>query len=121
MDLRVRVIGACDEGQSAAEVAVRFAVSESFIENLKRQRRERGTLAPKPHAGGRKPLLADYEEALRALLNVKPATTLAEIRKILGLQVQLSTLWYRLTYLGLTFKKNTARRRAATRGRAPGP
>ena len=58
LDLRERVIVACDGGQTAAEVAVRFAVSESFIEKLKRRRREQGTLAPKPPAGGWAPRLA---------------------------------------------------------------
>lgn len=105
LDLRERVIAACDGGRSAADVAARYAVSESFIEKLKRQRRERGTLAPKPHAGGRKPLLTEHDDALRALLKAKPDSTLEEVRTTLRLQVQLSTLWYCLDHLGLTFKK----------------
>lgn len=105
IDLRQRVISACNEGQSASAVAARFSVSVSFIEKLKRQRRERGTLAPKPHAGGGRPLLAEYDEAIRAYLNAKPDTTLAELREVLEVKVQLSTLWYHLDRLGLTFKK----------------
>jgi hypothetical protein len=69
-----------------------------------RQRRERDTLAPKPHAGGRQPRLAEYDAALRAAEG-EADTTLAELREALGLKVQLSTLWYRLNHLGLTFKK----------------
>ena len=42
-DLRERVIAACDQGERAAAVAKRYAVSESFIEKLKQRRREAGT------------------------------------------------------------------------------
>lgn len=121
IDLRERVIGACDEGQSAAAVVVQFAVRQSFIEKLKRQRRERGTRAPKPHAGGRRQLLAEYDEALLAQLEAKPDTTLAELRETLGLKIQLSTLWYRLDRLGLTFKKNAPGHRTGPGRRPPRP
>lgn len=53
MELRKRVIEACDQGQPIAQVAKRFTVSESFVEKLPQRRRESGTREPKPHAGGR--------------------------------------------------------------------
>jgi len=118
MDLRERILVACESGQGAAEVAQRYAVSESFIEKLKRRYRESGSLAPKPHAGGRQPLLAAYEAAIRAQFQEQPDTTLAELREILGVKVQLSTLWYYLQRLGLTFKKNRPSRRTGARRRA---
>ena len=102
-DLRERVMAACDQGEPAARVAKRYAVSESFIETLKRSRRERGSVAAKPHAGGPQPLLAKRSDALRAQLKAKPDTTLKELREGLGLPVALSTLWYHLNRLGLTF------------------
>ena len=90
------------------------------MEKLQQRRRERGTLAPKPYGGGRQPLLSPaHDETLRALLTVKPDLTLKELRTKLGVKVHLSTLWYRLQRLGLTFKKNTDRGRASARGRAP--
>jgi transposase len=119
-DLRERVIQACDQGERAAAVAKRFAMSESFIEKLKQRRRERGTVAPKPPAGGRQPLLAAHSERIRAALQTKPDTTLAELRDGLGLSVALSTLWYHLRRLGLTFKKNAEGRRTGPPGREPG-
>jgi transposase len=120
MDLRKRVIEACDQGQTIAQVAKRFAVSTSFVEKLQQRRREHGTLEPKPHGGGRQPRLSPaHDETLRILLATKPDTTLAELREKLGLKVHLSTLWYRLRRLGLTFKKNTGSSRASARGRAP--
>lgn len=120
MDLRKRVIEGCDEGQTIAQVAKRFRVSTSFVEKLQQRRRESGTLEPKPHAGGHPPRLSSaHDETLRTLLSVKPDMTLAELREKLGLKVHLSTLWYRLQRLGLTFKKNTDSGRARARGCAP--
>jgi len=115
MDLRKRVIEACDEGQTIALVAERFKVSASFVNKLQQRRRERGTLEPKPHGGGRQPLLSPaHDETLRALLAAKPDTTLAELRIKLGLKIHLSTLWYRVQRLGLTFKKNADSGRTRT-------
>jgi transposase len=120
MDLRKRVIEAWDEGQTIAQVSKQFRVSTSFVEKLQQRRRESGTLEPKPHGGGRQPLLSPaHDETLRALLTAKPDTTLAELRERLGIKVHLSTLWYRLQRLDLTFKKNTDRGRASARGRTP--
>ncbi|MGJ0516030.1 MAG: hypothetical protein ACR65O_09835 [Methylomicrobium sp.] len=81
MGLRKRVIEACDEGQTIALVGERFKVSASLVNKLQ-QRRERGTLEPKPH-GGRQPLLSPaHDETLRALLvAAKRDTTLAELRE----------------------------------------
>jgi transposase len=105
LDLRERVVAACEAGESAREVAERFAVSESFIEKLKRHRAQTGSLAPKPHAGGQPPRLAAQDDRLRDHLRHHPDTTLAELRDHLALPVALSTLWYHLQRLGLTFKK----------------
>jgi transposase len=120
MDLRKRVIEACDAGQTIAQVAQRFAVSTSFVNQLRQRRRESGTLETKPHGGGRQPRLSpEHDQRLRALLAAKPDTTLAELREKLGIKVHLSSLWYRLQRLGLTFKKNAGSGRARARGRAP--
>ncbi|EIC28410.1 IS630 transposase-related protein [Methylomicrobium album] len=113
MDLRKRVIEACDRGETIAQVAQRFAVSPSFVNKLQQRRRKSGTLEPKPHGGGRQPLLSlEHDEMLRTLLAAQPDTTLEELRDKLGLKVHLSTLWYRLQRLGLTFKKNAGSSRA---------
>jgi transposase len=105
MDLRKRLIEAREEGQTIAQVAKRFAVSPSFIEKLQQRRRESGTLEAKPHGGGRQPLLSpEHNERLRVLLREKPDTTLVELRQKLGIKVHLSTLWYRLQRLHLTFE-----------------
>jgi transposase len=120
MDLRKRVIEACDQGETIAQVAQRFAVSTSFVNKLRQRRRERGTLAAKPHGGGRQPVLSpEHDQRLRALLAAQPDLTLEALRAKLGVKVHLSSLWYRLRRLGLRFKKNAGSGRARARGCAP--
>ncbi|MDD5461656.1 MAG: hypothetical protein PHG00_08490 [Methylococcales bacterium] len=97
MDSRKRVIEACDEGQTIAQVVERFRVSTWFVEKLQQRRRESGTWVPKPHGGGRQPLLTSaHNETLRTLLTVQPDLTLEALRAQLGVKVHLSTLGYRL-------------------------
>ena len=71
-DLRERVIAACDQGERAAAVAKRDGVSESFIEKLQQRRREAGTVAAKPPAGGRHLHLVVSPEARGPDMQTKP-------------------------------------------------
>jgi transposase len=55
MDLRERVVAACDQGVGTrAQIAARFSVSVSWIRDPLR-RRETGSIAPRPRGGGRAP------------------------------------------------------------------
>ena len=55
-DLRERVVAACDAGDATREqIAARFSVSVPWIRKLLRQRRETGSIEPKPRGGGRPP------------------------------------------------------------------
>src|SRR5215211_3544889 len=55
-DLRERLLRAIDAGLPLAEAARLFGVGTTTIKRWKRQRRETGTLAPKPRPG-RTPLI----------------------------------------------------------------
>jgi putative transposase len=67
MDLRERVVVACDEGGATREaIAARFSVSVRWVRDLLRRRRETGSIAPKPRGGGRPPAF-DAEAAGRRL------------------------------------------------------
>lgn len=58
MDLRQRVIAACDEGQlKRPEVAQMYGVGESTIYEWLNLRETTKSLAPKPDTGGRPPEL----------------------------------------------------------------
>jgi transposase len=118
LDLRKRILKACDKGSKTKAVAERFEVSESFVRALKRRRRVTGKIEALPKNSGPKPKLKAHEDKLRALIRAQPDATLSELRERLGVDVQLSTLWYALDRLKLSVKKNRMRQRAAARRRA---
>ncbi len=118
LDLRKRILKACDAGETAPAVAKRFDVSVAFVHKLKRQLRITGKIEAQPRNSGPKPKLAGYEEKLSALIKAQPDATLEELRARLGVEVELSTLWYFLDRLGLSVKKNSARQRATAQRRA---
>jgi transposase len=64
MDLRERVLAACDAGSGTKAAADRFAVSESWVRRLKQQRRN-GQTAPRPPRNHRAPKLAPHADAIR--------------------------------------------------------
>src|SRR5947209_9642789 len=52
-DLRERVVRACDERRGTrAQIAELFHVSTAWIRRLLQRRRETGSIAARPHAGG---------------------------------------------------------------------
>ena len=57
MDLRKRVLAACDAGHGTTQVAKSFDVSPAWVRRLKQRRRELGTIAPLPHRTGPIPKL----------------------------------------------------------------
>jgi putative transposase len=121
IDLRERVLRACDDGVTTAEAAEAYAVSPSWVRKLKRQRRETGSIAPRAATPGPAPVLAPHAERLRELVRADPDRTAAEYRDRLGVGVAAVTVWRALRRLGLTHKKSPAGGRAgpARRGRRP--
>jgi transposase len=115
MDLRQRVVRACDRGMSAAEVAARFDVSLAWVYRLVQRRRETGSIAPRPQTKFRRRALSSHEEErLVGLITARPDATLVELQDALPTRAALSTLWRTIDRLGLTVKKNRTRRRAAS-------
>jgi transposase len=108
MDLRQRVVAACDEGtDTRVEIAERFAVSESWIRRLLQRRRETGSIAPKPHGGGQAPAF-DPESAarLRQAVAADPDATLVELATAAGVACSTSATDRALRRLGITRKKS---------------
>jgi transposase len=109
MDLRERVAAAVDAGEgSQREIAQLFRVSISFVSRLLAQRRDRDTLAPKPHGGCPPAVLsqADREQLVRLAQEHNDAT-LAQLRQRGGFQCSLTTIWRVLRQHGLTYKKKS--------------
>lgn len=106
LDLRERALADSDRGMPTKAVAEKYSVSPSWVRRLKQRRRETGEVTPRRGKVGRKPSLPAYAERLRAAVERKPDSTLAELKARLGLAVSLSTLWCAVAALGLTLKKS---------------
>ncbi len=115
-DLRQRIVRACEAGEGTGEVCRRFGVSRSSAERFWNQYRRRGHCRPKQIGGCRRSRLAEHERKVRAWIAAQPDLTLAQLqtrcREQLGVRLGLNALWHRLERLGLSYKKNDARRRA---------
>jgi transposase len=109
LDLRERVAAAVDHHEGSIRWIARvFRVSTSFIVRLLPQRRDTGTLAPKPHGGGPPPALgSDDHERLAALIREQPDATLVQLKQRGGFTCSLKTLWLALRRQCLTFKKKS--------------
>jgi transposase len=108
MDLRERVVAACDEAfDTRAEIAERFCVSESWIRRLLQWRRECGSIAPRPHGGGRPPAFdADADERLRQAVAADDDATLKQLAAAAGVPCGTSATDRALKRLGITRKKS---------------
>jgi transposase len=108
MDLRERVVAACDEGiDTRAEIAERFSVSQSWIRRLLQRRRETGSIAPKPRGGGKTPAFSgEAADRLRQAVADIPDATLKELAAAAGVACGTSATDRALRRLGITRKKS---------------
>jgi len=116
-DLRDRVLRARERGESPTTIARRLEVSRVWVYQVWNRYQQSGQRGSLRIGGYRRSKLQDAEDLLRSWINAEPDLTLVEIcarLKTQGISVSPSTLWYRLDRLGLTVKKNAARRRART-------
>lgn len=118
-DLRRRIIEARQEGAGSVEVSERFRVSRRTVARLFGKYESSGDVSPKKIGGYRISRLRGHEQTLNGWIEGQPDMTLAELcercRKELGVKIGINALWNQLNKLGLSFKKNDARRRTAAR------
>lgn len=113
LDLRKRVLAACDAGHGTKQVAETYGVSPSWVRRLKQRRRELNTIAPLPPRYGRQPKFTPEDlQRLSDLVAEQPDATLAELKERLGLDVTLKSICVRLQQMKLRVKKSPARLRA---------
>ena len=107
MDLRDRVVAACDEGvDTRDEIAEQFGVSKSWMWRLLQRRCESGTYAARKGQRGRKPVFdAKSLKALDGLVERQPDATLEELRARIGASCSLVTIFNTLARLGYRRKK----------------
>lgn len=110
MDLRERVVAACQSGQSQMEVSCRFGVCTKTVQRYV-ARAAVGQLAPRPLPGRSPRLGPEQEEAFVALVQEDPDRTLLEMSELwferTGQLLPSSTLHDALKRVGGRFKKNT--------------
>ena len=115
-DLRVRAISIVEAGESAREAArlldLGAATAIRWIERWTRT----GSLEAMPGTGHSRSPLKTHEQWLLDLVAAEPDLTLKEIGARLGSEKKLkagtTSIWRFYDRHGITFKKNSARRRA---------
>ncbi len=115
-DLRQRIVRAREKGEGVGEVAKRFGVSRSSVERFWRQHQKNGHCRAQKVGGYRRSRLEGQDRLLRRWLTEQVDITLREVqqrcREQLDVRIGLNALWHRIDRLGLSYKKNDARRRA---------
>ena len=120
IDLRQKILHACQRRfGSQRTIADVFGVSLAFVEKVLRQHRTTGDIAPKPHAGGQKPLLdAAARTVVPRFVGDQPDATLEELctrlAAAIGVRVSVPTMCRVLQRVGLPRKKSRSTRRNAT-------
>lgn len=115
LDLRRRVLDACDAGHKTKQVARLFGVSPAWVRRLKQRRRELGIIEPLPPRHGRKPKHTQQDlHRLSQLVEQQPDATLKELQQRLGLDVTTVTICRWLAELKLSFKKKSCTRPSRT-------
>ena len=119
--MRQRIIQLYEQGKRTQDIAAFSGFCVAAVRRVRQQFKVRGTLKPQTHLCGRKTLLTRTRQVrLEKLVTAQPDATLAELGQRLDRPFGTSTVDLWLRKLGLSCKKNAARRRtaAARRGGA---
>lgn len=112
-EFRSAVLQACDANEGTRVIAVRFAVSESWVRLIKQQRRETGQIAPKT-ATPSQPKWHAWADWLVAKITARPDIYLRELQADLRherqVDVCLTTICNACRALGQTRKKRPSSR-----------
>lgn len=125
-DLRVRVVRDVEAGASRRSVALKYAVSTSFVIKLMQRWRTAGTIAPRGTGGGKVHALTGHDDLVDRLLAENKDITLEEMRASLaaeGVVVGRSSIDRYLRARGITRKKRrrTPLSRSGPMSRRPAP
>src|SRR5688572_464128 len=118
-DLRARVIGDVTSGASRREAAEHYGISPSVVVIWAQRFEATGSVAAKPSGGSTSPL-ERHAEFLLALVAEQPDLTLDEIVAAMnkrGINGSRTAVWRFFDRRNISFKKNSVRGGAKTRGR----
>jgi transposase len=117
-DLRARVVSIVQDGESAREAARLLNIGASTAIRWIERFTKTGSVAAKPGTGYSRSPLKLHERWLLELVAEEPDLTLDEIRARLRsekkMKVAISSIWGFYDRHNITFKKNSARRRAGS-------
>jgi transposase len=122
-DLRDRVLAALQRKDSPSAIAQRFVVSRSWVYQVRDRLHKHGQRTALQIGGYRRSRLEPVQPLLRGWIEEQADLTLTQMCQRLarrGVQIKVTALWQQLDKWGLSFKKNAARQRARTSGRASG-
>ena len=106
MDLRRRVIAACDGGLGVTEASRRFSLHRATIHRWLGRRRHTGSIASwNQHTGRKRKLDDDAHDRLARWVQLDGSVTIAQLRTRLGESVSVSTISRALRRAGVTFKQ----------------
>jgi len=111
-DLRERVVGAIEAGESCRSVAARFGVAVSSAVKWSQRYRATGSVAAGKMGGHRKRVLEPHRAFIVERINQTSHLTLHGLKEELaarGVQVSHNAVWLFLRREGLRFKKNAVR------------
>jgi transposase len=119
IDLRKRVLAACDGGKKTKAVAKLFSVSPAWVRRLKQRRREdNGCIEPRPIPGAKPKLDSKQRNKLKEFVRQTPDATLEELRarikSELEVAISIGALWETLRALDLPLKKSRSTRQSRT-------
>jgi len=118
-DLRDRILGALERGDRPSAVSRQFEVSRTWVYRVHRRWRDEGSRSSFVIGGHRISCIAHLRDTICGWIEEQPDLTLLQLGERLneqhGIVLKTTALWHQLNKWGLTFKKNAARQRAATR------
>ena len=104
--VRRRILHLYERGKSTREIAQFFGFCVAAVRRVRQQFRQRDTLEPRTHLGGRRTLLTkERKQRLQELLSEQPDATLAELGAGMDRPFRTSTINLWLRQLGWRYKK----------------
>lgn len=115
-DIRQRLVECVEEGLSRRAAAIRLKTSASTAVNVLRRWKETGSVEPRPRGGFRHGKLKPHNEFILGIVGRRPDITMPELAAELlaakDVKIDPSNLSKFLIGCGLSFKKNSAGKRA---------
>lgn len=105
LDLRQRVLADYRAGMTFAALGRKYTTSAEWVRQFIRRHEMTGEIEARPTRNRRVPFHRRYETELRVAVATNPSLTLEALRIELGVECDLSTIWYALRALKISFKK----------------